>query len=210
MERLDLEHPPPHRGAQVRLGHVLQHEFGRQRAAERAGGGIAAVRRLEAVEPLQGGGRGGVPGGDRRVELADAVPLLGDEADVHRPPAARPDRLEDAVVAGRVGARDPLAVQAAHARADAHADQRDGGDVDLGVAVGVGVVRVEVEVALVGEPAVEHDGRGAVGALDRAAGERGVVVGDEGVALERDIVDACAGGARQHRVRHGEAVPVAG
>ena len=86
---------------------------------------------------------------ESRVELADAVPLLGDEADVHRPPAARQDRLEDAVVAGRVGARDPLAVQAAHARAEAPADQRDGGDVDLGVAVGVGVVRFEAEVALV-------------------------------------------------------------
>ena len=173
----------------MRLGHVLQHEFGLQRAAELAVGGIAVVRRLEAVEPLQGGGRGGVPGGDRRVELADAVPLLGDEADVHRPPAALQDRLEDAVVAGRVGAIDPLAVQAAHARAEAHADHRDGGDVDLGVAVGVGVVRFEVEVALVGEHAVEHDGRVAVGALDRAAVERGVVVvGDEGVALEREIV----------------------
>ena len=180
------------------------------RAAALAGGGREAVRRLEAVEPLQGGGRGGVPGGDRRVELADAVPLLGDEADVHRPPAALQDRLEDAVVAGRVGARDPLAVQAAHARAEAQADQRDGGDVDLGVAVGVGVVRFEVEVALVGAHAVEHDGRVAGVALDRAAGERGVVVGDAGVALERDIVDACAGGALQPRVRHGEAVPVAG
>ena len=46
-----------------------------------------------AVEPLQGGRRGGVPGGERRVELADAVPLLGDEAEVHRTTAALEDRL---------------------------------------------------------------------------------------------------------------------
>ena len=32
-------------------------------------------------------------GGERRVELAEAVPLLGDEAEVHRPPAALEDRL---------------------------------------------------------------------------------------------------------------------
>ena len=125
MELLDLEQPPPHLGAQLRLGHLLQHEFGLQRAAELAVGGIEAVRRLEAVEPLQGGGCGGVPGGERRVELVDAVPLLGDEADVHRPPAALQDRLEDAVVAGRVGAIDPLAVQAANTRAEAHADHRE-------------------------------------------------------------------------------------
>ena len=126
-----------------------------------------------------------MPGGERRVELADAVPLLGDEAEVHRPTAALEDRLEDAVVAGRVGAVDPLAVQAADSGAEPHADHAEGGEVDLGVAVGVGVVLFEVEVALVVEHAVEHEGRVAVGALDRAAVERGVVVGDEGVELER-------------------------
>ena len=56
-----------------------------------------------------------MPGGERRVELADAVPLLGDETEADRPPAALEDRLEDAVVAGRVGAVDALAVQAADA-----------------------------------------------------------------------------------------------
>ena len=34
------------------------------------------------------------------------------------------------------------------------------------------------------EHAVEHEGRVAVGALDRAAVERRVVVGDEGIELE--------------------------
>ena len=60
------------------------------------------------------------------------------------------------------------------------------------------------------EHAVEHEGRVAVGALDGAAVERGVVVGDEGVELEREVVEACAVGPLQHLVRHGEALPVAG
>ena len=62
----------------------------------------------------------------------------GDEAEVHRTTAVVEDRLEDAVVAGRVGAVDPLAVQAADAGAEPHADHAEGGEVDLGVAVGVG------------------------------------------------------------------------
>ena len=82
-----------------------------------------------------------------------------------------------------------------------HADHPEGREVDLGVAVGVGVVLFEIEVALVVEDAVEHEGRVAVGALDRAAVERGVVVCDEGVELE---------GPLQHLLRHGEALPVAG
>ena len=65
--------------------HVLQHELGLQRAPELPVGGVEAVRVLEAVEPLQGGGRGGVAGGEGRVELADAIPLLGDETEVDRP-----------------------------------------------------------------------------------------------------------------------------
>ena len=98
-------------------------------------------------------------GGERCVELAEVVPLLGDEAEVHRPPAVLEKRLKDAVVAGRVGAIDTLAVQAANAREEAHADHREGGEVDLGVAVGVRVVLFEVEVALVVEHTVEHEGR---------------------------------------------------
>ena len=88
MELLDLEQAPPHLRPQLRLGHVLQHEFGLQRPAEFPVGGVEAVRGLEAVEPLQGGRRRGVPGGERRVELADAVPLLGDEGG-SSPPAGR-------------------------------------------------------------------------------------------------------------------------
>ena len=65
-----------------------KHEFGLQRASELPVGGVEAVRGPEAVEPLQGGGRGGMPGGERRVELADAVPLFGDETG-SSPPAGR-------------------------------------------------------------------------------------------------------------------------
>ena len=70
-----------------------------------------------------------MPGGERRVELAYAVPLLGDETEVHRPPTALEDRLEDAVVASRIGAVDPLAVQAADSGAEPHADHAEGGEV---------------------------------------------------------------------------------
>ena len=42
MELLDLEQPSSHLGPQLRLGHVLQHEFGLQRAAELAVGIVAA------------------------------------------------------------------------------------------------------------------------------------------------------------------------
>ena len=45
-----------------------------------------------------------------------------DEAEVHRPPAALENRLEDAVVTALVCAVDPLAVQAADARAEPHAE----------------------------------------------------------------------------------------
>ena len=57
------------------------------------------------------------------------------------------------MVAVGVGAVDALAVQAADAGAEPHADHAEGGEVDLGVAVGVGVVLFEVEVALVVEDA---------------------------------------------------------
>ena len=78
----------------------------------------------------EAGAGGGVPGGERRVELADAIPLLGDETEVDRPPAALEDRLEDAVVAVGVGAVDALAVQAADAGAEPHADHAEGGEVE--------------------------------------------------------------------------------
>ena len=60
------------------------------------------------------------------------------------------------------------------------------------------------------EHAVEHEGCVAVGALDRTAVERGVVVGDEGVELKGEVVEAGAVGPLQHLLRHGEALPVAG
>ena len=90
----------------------------------------------------------------------------------------------------RVGAVDPLAVQAADVRAEPHSDHPEGHEVNprvRRVRVGVGVVLFEVEVALVVQHAVEHEGRVAVGALDRAAVEQGVVVGDEGVSSAKSL-----------------------
>ena len=62
--RRDLEQAPPHLRPQLRLGHVLQHEFGRQRASELPVGGVEAVRRLEAVEPLQAADAVACPAGN--------------------------------------------------------------------------------------------------------------------------------------------------
>ena len=75
----------------------------------------------------------------------------------------------------------------------------------------VGVVLFEVEVALMVEHVVEHEGRVAVGVLDRSAVERCVVVGDEGVELESSMsmpvsegqfwtVARCGGGAGDVRL----------
>ena len=61
------------------------------------------------------------------------------------------------MVALGIGAVDALSVQASDARAEAHADHGEGGEVDLGVAVRIGVVLLEVEVAFVVEHAVEHE-----------------------------------------------------
>ena len=55
MQLLDFEQAPSYLGAQLRLGHVLQHELGLEDAAEFPVGGVKAVRGLEAVEPLEGG-----------------------------------------------------------------------------------------------------------------------------------------------------------
>ena len=94
----DLQEPPAPLGAQLRLGHVLPHELGLQRAAKLPVGGAEAVRGPESVEPQKRDGHGGVPSGERRVELADAVPLLGEQTEVHRPPSALEDRIHDAVI----------------------------------------------------------------------------------------------------------------
>ena len=69
---------------------------------------------------------------------------------------------------------------------------------------------LEVEVAFVVEHAVEHEQCVAVGAFDRTAVERGIVVGDEGVELQREVVKAGAVGPLQDLPGHGEALAVAG
>ena len=115
-----------------------------------------------------------------------------------RPPAALEDRLEDAVVAGRVGAVDPLAVQAADARAEPHADHPEGGEVGSRCAA-VGEDRGEQRAHLPGvdpllagllevdaEPEVVLDLDEQVGQPDRAAaGVQPAVQLGEAVRLRR-------------------------
>ena len=77
-----------------------------------------------------------------RVHLS----LLGDEAEVHRPPSALENRLEDAVVARRVGAGEALAVQAADARADAHARGLGGAGSSHELAERAGIRAAKMEI----------------------------------------------------------------
>ena len=95
---------------------------------------------------------------------------------------------EDAVVT-RVDPVESLLFDAPNPRAEAPAEHRERGKVDVGVAVGVGVVLLEREVALVVEEAVQDGGRVPIRALDGRAEERGVVVGDETVELEGEVAE---------------------
>ena len=108
VERFSLEQAPAHVGAKLRLGHVLQHELGLKYTAEFAIASVETVRGLETVQALKRCGPGGVASRERGVELTDADPLLGDEAEVHRSAPAPDHRFEDTVVARRVGAVDAL------------------------------------------------------------------------------------------------------
>lgn len=130
VELLDFQEASAYLGAQLRLGHVLQHELGLEDAAEFTIGGVESVRGLEAIEPLQGGGGGGMAGREGGVELADAFPLLGDQTEADSAAAALQDRLQGPVVALGVGAVDALAVQVADAWAEAHADHGESGEVE--------------------------------------------------------------------------------
>ena len=100
--------------------------------------------------------------------------------------------------------------EAADARAEPPPQHRERGEVDLRVAVGVGVVLLQLQVALVVEEPVEHERRVPVGAFDRHAVERRVVVGDEGIELQGEVAEPGAVGLLQDLAGHGEPLPVAG
>ena len=110
------------------------------------------------------------------------------------------------MVAFPVGAVDALAVNVTDARAEAHADHGEGGEVYLGIAVRVGVVLFQIKVAFVVQHAVENEGGVAVGAFDGSAVKRRVVVSDEGIELQGEVIEAGAVGLLQHAVRHGKAL----
>lgn len=74
----------------------------------------------------------------------------------------------------------------------------------------VGVMLLQVQVALVVQQPVECEGGVAVGAFDRRAVERRVVVGDEGVELQGEVAEPGAVGLLQHLARQGEPLAVAG
>lgn len=142
-------------------------------------------------------------------ELAHPIPLLGDEMEVNGPVPALGNRFQDAMVARGVGAASALAVEAPDARTEAHRNHGEHSKFDLGIAaVAVRIVLLKVKVAHVIENAVEHESRVAVRAFDRTAVEPSVIVGDEGIELEREVNKPRAVGPLQDFLPHGEALSV--
>jgi hypothetical protein len=74
----------------------------------------------------------------------------------------------------------------------------------------VGVVLFDFELALVVQQAIEDEGRVAVGELDWQTVKSGVVIGDEGVKLQRELAKARAVGLLENPVWEREALSVAG
>jgi hypothetical protein len=87
------------------------------------------------------------------------------------------------VISLGVEAVEALLHEAADARTEPSPQHRERGEVDLRVSVSVGVVLFQVQVAFVVQDPVEDEPRVPVGALDRRAIERRIVVGDEGIEL---------------------------
>ena len=101
-------------------------------------------------------------------------------------------------------------MRAPYAWAEPPTEHREGSEVDLCVAVGVGVVLLEFQVALVVQESVENERGVAVGALDRGAVERRVVVCDKGVELKREVAKLGAVGLLEHLARQRKPLSVAG
>ena len=146
----------------------------------------------------------------RRIELPHPVPLLGDDLGVDRAVGPAHQAGQRPVVAPGVEAVEALLLEAADAGAEPPPQHRERGEVDLRVAVGVGVVLLQLQVALVVAEPVEHERRVPVGAFDRRAVERRVVVGDEGIELQGEVAEPGAVGLLQDLAGHGEPLPVAG
>ena len=171
-----------------RLGHLLEDELGLEDPAEIAVGAIKAVLRTEAGETSQGDRGGGVSGFKRGIETTEPIPLVGDPSCVDLPIRSAHEAPEGAVVT-RVDPVEPLLLEAPNPRAEATAEHRERGKIDIGIAVGVRVVLLDLEVALVVKEPVQDGRRVPIRALDGRAEKRGVVVGDEAIELKREIAE---------------------
>ena len=87
---------------------------------------------------------------------------------------------------------DPLAMKTANPRAEPLPEHGEGREVQLGVAMGVSVMLLRIDLGLVVEDPIQNVGCVPFRALDRGAVEGRVVVGDEGVELQRVVAQAMA------------------
>ena len=87
---------------------------------------------------------------------------------------------------------DPLAMKTANPRAEPLPEHGEGREVQLGVAMGVSVMLLRIDLGLVVEEPIQNVGCVPFRALDRGAVEGRVVVGDEGVELQRVVAQAMA------------------
>ena len=87
-------------------------------------------------------------------------------------------------------------MKTANPRAEPLPEHGEGREVQLGVAMGVSVMLLRIDLGLVVEEPIQNVGcvpfRALRGALDRGAVEGRVVVGDEGVELQRVVAQAMA------------------
>ena len=83
-------------------------------------------------------------------------------------------------------------MKTANPRAEPLPEHGEGREVQLGVAMGVSVMLLRIDLGLVVEEPIQNVGCVPFRALDRGAVEGRVVVGDEGVELQRVVAQAMA------------------
>ncbi len=83
-------------------------------------------------------------------------------------------------------------MKTANLRAEPLPEHGEGREVQLGVAMGVSVMLLRIDLGLVVEEPIQNVGCVPFRALDRGAVEGRVVVGDEGVELQRVVAQAMA------------------
>src|SRR5918992_966133 len=83
-------------------------------------------------------------------------------------------------------------------------------EINLNIAVRIGVVLFEIQICLVIQQAVQNERGVAVCTLDRHGIVRRVVIGEEGVKLQREVPDPGAISALQHPARQRKALTITG